>query len=304
MTCNCINHQSVFKSDSIAELKEYGKQNNLIKESCIEHKLILVGYAVLIKRHVLELIAYLDERFFPGNKEDDDLSLRILQSNYQNVIVHNYYIIHLGGESFDKIDRRKILIENTRKFNFKYHLDVDSDSFFKLYFDSKSLFYEGCLDSSIQRTVLDVNCEMGARMAHLAYLHSNIDFYGLDQSIQCATISRHLEGVHIEHYFDIERSMKFDLIALDCSKIKKNDLYYMNWYPIMKGQTQSLFSINEVYCNDIDEMMKKLDLKVESWIFYFGNIDNDLKPKIEDIQNIVGDNSKFLIESTAYVLHK
>ena len=146
MTCNCINHQSVFKSDSIAELKEYGKQNNVIKESCIEHKLILVGYAVLIKRHVLELIAYLDERFFPGNKEDDDLSLRILQSNYQNVIVHNSYIIHLGGESFDKIDHRKILIENTRKFNFKYHLDVDSDSFFKLYFDSKSLFYEGCLD--------------------------------------------------------------------------------------------------------------------------------------------------------------
>lgn len=333
VTSNCINNQSVFKSDSIAELKTYGKQNNVIMDSCIEHKLILVGYAVLIKRHVLELIGYLDERFFPGNKEDEDLSLRILRSNYQNVVVHNSYIIHLGGESFDKIDRRKILKENTRKFNLKYHLDVDSDSFFKLYSDSKELFYEGQLDSNSQRAVLDVNCEMGARLAHLAYLHSNIDFYGLGQSIQCAMISTHLEGVHIEHYFDIEnnpfRSMKFDLIALDCSKIKKDELskylsvlkdmlsdtgklmvlaknpsYYMNWYPIMMGDTKSSLSSDTVYCKDIDEMMVSHDLKVESWIFYFGNIDDDLKPKVEAIQNIVGKDSKFLIESTAYILHK
>ena len=55
---------------------------------------------------------------------------------------------------------------------------------------------------------------------------------------------------------------------------------------------------------DIDEMMKKLDLKVESWNFYFGNISEDVKSKVEAIQNIVGENSKFLIESTAYILHK
>lgn len=145
---------------------------------------------------------------------------------------------------------------------------------------------------------------MGARMAHLAYLHSNIDFNGLDQSIQCATISRHLEGVHIEHYFDIERSMKFDLIALDCSKIKKNEICYMNWYPIMMGEINSSLSSDIVYCKDIDEMMISHDLKVESWIFYFGNVSEDMKSKIEAIQNIVGKDSKFLIESTAYILHK
>lgn len=174
---------------------------------------------------------------------------------------------------------------------------------------------------------------MGARMAHLAYLHSNIDFYGLGQSIQCAMISTHLEGVHIEHYFDIEnnpfRFMKFDLIALDCSKIKKDELskyfsvlkdmlsdtgklmvlaknqsYCMNWYPIMMGDTKSSLSSDIVYCKDIDEMMISHDLKVESWIFYFGNVSENMKSKVEAIQNIVGENSKFLIESTAYILHK
>ena len=174
---------------------------------------------------------------------------------------------------------------------------------------------------------------MGARMAHLAYEHPDIDFYGLGQSIQCATISTHLEGVHIEHYFDIEnnpfRFMKFDLIALDCSKIKKDELskyfsvlkdmlsdtgklmvlaknqsYYMNWYPIMMGETNSSLSSDIVYCKDIDEMLVSHDLKVESWIFYFGNVSEDMKSKIEAIHNIVGKDSKFLIESTAYILHK
>lgn len=86
--------------------------------------------------------------------------------------------------------------------------------------------------------------------------------------------------------------------------LAKNPSYYLNWYPIMQGETQPLISLDTVYCKDIDEMMKKLDLKVESWNFYFGNISEDVKSKVEAIQNIVGENSKFLIESTAYILHK
>ena len=75
-------------------------------------------------------------------------------------------------------------------------------------------------------------------------------------------------------------------------------------YAVYDKESMELLGEIEKTGKRIDEMMKKLNLKVESWIFYFGNIDNDLKPKIEDIQNIVGDNSKFLIESTAYILHK
>lgn len=139
--------------------------------------------------------------------------------------------------------------------------------------------------------------------------------------------------MNIEHYFDIEnnpfRTMKFDLIALDCSKIKKNELekylsvlkdmlsdtgklivlaknqsYYMNWYPILKGEIYYLSHSDAVYCKDIDEMMKKLDLKVEFWVFYFGDISEDVKSKVEAIQNVIGGDNKFLVESTAYILHK
>ena len=51
-------------------------------------------------------------------------------------------------------------------------------------------------------------------------------------------------------------------------------------------------------------MMKKLDLKVEFWVFYFGDISEYVKSKVEAIQNVVGGDNKFLVGSTAYILHK
>lgn len=114
VTNNCANLQSVFKSDSIDELKEFGLRNNVVNKRS-EIKLMLVAFAVLIKRHVLEKVGYLDERFFPGNFEDDDISLRILKENYQNVLVYNSFIIHLGTVSFKKVDYSGILMKNFYK---------------------------------------------------------------------------------------------------------------------------------------------------------------------------------------------
>lgn len=295
---------------------------------------MLIGFAILIKRKVLNIVGLLDEQFSPGNYEDDDYGLRVLKAGYQNVLVHNSFIIHLGGKSFISEERKQLMFNNNMKLKKKYHIKSDFDSSYYLHYDFCYVFFADYVKNINQESrLLDLNCEMGARLVHLAYEHPDIDFYGLAQSIQCATISTHLEGVHIEHYFDIEnnpfRSMKFDLIALDCSKIKKDELskylsvlkdmlsdtgklmvlvknqsYYMNWYPIMMGETNSSLSSDIIYCKDIDEMLVSHDLKVESWIFYFGNVSEDMKPKVEAIQNIVGKDSKFLIESTAYILHK
>ena len=333
MSERACNHQGFARNVNIDEDKKFALKVNVPDSNMCEIKMILIGYAVLIKRHILEEVGYLDERYFPGNKEDEDFGLRVLMANYQNVLVHNSFLIHYGGLSFNKTNRSAIQKTNILKFNEKFGFE-NNYSGYTLFSEQYTRCYERFIDKlSPSSKILDVNCEMGARMAHLAYLHSNIDFYGLGQSIQCAMISTHLEGVHIEHYFDIEsnpfRSMKFDLIALDCSKIKKDELskyfsvlkdmlsdtgklmvlaknqsYYMNWYPIMMGETNSSLSSDTVYCKDIDEMMVSHGLKVESWIFYFGNVSEDMKSKIEAIQNIVGKDSKFLIESTVYILHK
>ena len=54
----------------------------------------------LIKREVIEKIGGLDERFTPGNYEDDDFCLRAQLAGYKTVIAQDVFIHHYGSKSF------------------------------------------------------------------------------------------------------------------------------------------------------------------------------------------------------------
>ena len=40
----------------------------------------------------------------------------------------------------------------------------------------------------------------------------------------------------------------------------------MNWYPILKGETDAGLNKNVVYCNDVNDMLSKQNLNVKTWI--------------------------------------
>lgn len=54
----------------------------------------------LIKKEVIEKIGGLDERFSPGNYEDDDFCLRAQLAGYKTVIAKDVFIHHFGSKSF------------------------------------------------------------------------------------------------------------------------------------------------------------------------------------------------------------
>ncbi len=54
----------------------------------------------LIKREVIDKIGGLDERFSPGNFEDDDFCLRAQLAGYKTVIAQDVFIHHFGSKSF------------------------------------------------------------------------------------------------------------------------------------------------------------------------------------------------------------
>jgi GT2 family glycosyltransferase len=54
----------------------------------------------LIKRSVLDTIGGLDERFSPGNFEDDDFCLRSTIAGFRTVIAKDVFIHHFGSKSF------------------------------------------------------------------------------------------------------------------------------------------------------------------------------------------------------------
>ena len=67
-----------------------------------EERAHLVGFCYLFKRAVYEIIGGLDERFTPGNFEDNDYSLRILEAGFSLLLLKDTFIHHWGSSSFRK----------------------------------------------------------------------------------------------------------------------------------------------------------------------------------------------------------
>lgn len=160
VTNNCTNNQSVFKSESLDELKEFGRNNNIPNKRS-EIKLMLIGFALIVKRKVLEKVGYLDERFNPGNFEDDDLSLRILMNNYQNVLVYNSFLIHLGSVSFNNADYFNLLHKNFDKLIDKYNFINEKHFFCFTHSECNLPFYKDKIDNLYNNAnVLVSQCDL------------------------------------------------------------------------------------------------------------------------------------------------
>ena len=71
--------------------KNNGKSSEILR---------VVGFCLLIKRHVLDIIGGLDENYGNGNYEDDDLCLRARIAGFRNIIAHDVFIHHYGSMTF------------------------------------------------------------------------------------------------------------------------------------------------------------------------------------------------------------
>ena len=91
----------------------------------------LVGFCYLFRREVYEAVGGLDERFTPGNFEDNDYSLRILEQGYKLLLLRDTFIHHWGSGSFKKVEQESrensqsyiaLSLHNMQKFFEKWQL--------------------------------------------------------------------------------------------------------------------------------------------------------------------------------------
>jgi GT2 family glycosyltransferase/glycosyltransferase involved in cell wall biosynthesis len=116
------------KYNSIEEMHKYAAEVREKNKGQILHFPRVAFLCTLIKREVIEKIGGLDERFTPGNFEDDDFCLRAQLAGYKTVIAKDVFIHHYGSKSF-KADGaeayRKRLEINRKKFVEKWGADPD-----------------------------------------------------------------------------------------------------------------------------------------------------------------------------------
>jgi len=88
----------------------------------------------LLKRELIEKLGALDERFSPGNFEDDDYCIRALLAGYKCLVAKDVFIHHFGSKSFTSEGKNKyldLLEKNRQKFIEKWGADFNQIIFEK-----------------------------------------------------------------------------------------------------------------------------------------------------------------------------
>ncbi len=120
-------HEASYQS--IEEMKNYAKMIKLNNKDKILEFSRVAFLCTLIKKELITKIGGLDERFSPGNYEDDDFCLRSQVAGYKTVICKDVFIHHFGSKSFKANGNEKydsLLNTNRKKFIDKWGNDPDS----------------------------------------------------------------------------------------------------------------------------------------------------------------------------------
>jgi GT2 family glycosyltransferase/trans-aconitate methyltransferase len=176
-------------SDSVA----YACKRNVPDHAALEFKAWLVGFAMLIKRSVLDCVGELDTLYTPGNYEDNDICIRISKAGYRMVLCHNSFIFHWGSKSFDSLGKQNysnILGVNYKKFIEKWGFRPNYYSIAR-----KELLELVQNDRTAALNVLDVGCGAGATLARIKYLYPNANVYGVELLPEIADMAD--ESLHV-----------------------------------------------------------------------------------------------------------
>lgn len=193
---------------------DYALKNNIPNSLRKEKRIKIIGFAFFIKKEVLDKIGLLDERFTPGNFEDDDLSFRIIKAGYEILLCKDSYIHHFGSVSFgsDINKYQNVLTTNKQKFIDKWGFDTHYSSMIR--FDILRMMNKNFNDPI---KVLEVGCACGATLLEIKNLYPNAELYGIELNENSAAVAKKFADVKAENIEDSNLSYEeksFDYIIL------------------------------------------------------------------------------------------
>lgn len=152
--------------------------NNLPMGRPYEARTYLVGFAMLLRRNVLEEVGYLDELFSPGTYEDDDLGLRLCEKGYNVVLCRNSFIFHYGsGGGSNRQKWNDQYSRNKAKLADKW--GFDPDKYLVIRYDITGRIQA---NEELPLKILEVGCGLGLTLMALKGRFPNAELYGIENN--------------------------------------------------------------------------------------------------------------------------
>ena len=187
VTNYCSNQQQIEVTyTKLSDMQKFASGFNKTDSSKWEFVLKLVGYCMLFKREVFETVGLLDERFTPGNFEDDDISVRMLKAGYKLVLCRDTFIHHYGSVSFrQNVDAFAPCMQtNCLKFIEKWGFNPRFEMVKK---EEIVRLIKQDADKAIK--VLQVGCSCGATLLAVKNRYKNARIFGMEANRAAAAIA-------------------------------------------------------------------------------------------------------------------
>ena len=270
------NHQKIKEIyDTVGGYIEYALKHNVPERYPYEERMYLIGFAMLIKRTVVEQVGILDERFSPGNFEDTDYGIRIIKEGYRNRVCRNSFIFHWGSQSFGKklenykklLERNKKMFEEKWQRNYEEFTGIHTDIIEKMELDK----------ITDTKTILDLDCGYGMTLAKIQSDYQNVKCYGISKEEETAQIaSRYgcvlqgkLESINF-HEFSVKFDYMIGVEALDKVTKPKEFLKeiqnFLNTDGSLMLTVENMEKWSEV---SLKELLHECGYKIEN-IWYYG----------------------------------
>ncbi|WP_258112539.1 glycosyltransferase, partial [Alicyclobacillus sp. SP_1] len=189
VTNNASNYQAIETNygDDINEMQLYAAKIRVENYKVWERRLKLVGFCILIKRSVIDHVGGLDERFSPGNFEDDDLSIRIIKAGYDLVVCKDVFVHHFGSATFreDPVLYNELMTSNSRKFIAKWGFNPS----YSMLIRHEIIQLMDRHEKTDELKILEVGCACGATLLQIKNYYPNSELHGIELNHNSADVA-------------------------------------------------------------------------------------------------------------------
>lgn len=248
---------------SLDEMQNFAESFNKLDETKWIQRIKLVGFCMLIKKKVLDEVGLLDERFTPGNYEDDDLSLRIIEKGYKLYLCKDTFVHHHGHKSWkqNNIDLYKILDQNHAKFIDKWGFpQSDLYIYFNLFILIDKLIKDGL-------NILQIGAGCGATLLEMKRCYKQCNIYGVESNEKSAIFSNIFAQTKCIEYDKVHESfdIKFDIIILSSPVLKEDMVKVVESILKTLSPTGKIIMTKDNLCNYLElenlYKLKHIDIK-------------------------------------------
>lgn len=200
--------------DTLEGWIKYGIKNNIRMDDPYEKILSLVGFAILVKRKVLDQVGLFDEIYGIGNFEDDDLCMRIRKAGYDCVLCHDSFIYHFGSLGFKQkaeSEYNKLISTNQKHFVDKWGFDIT-----RYKAPGMDIIEHIGEERNACFSVLEIGCGCGATLLKTVYEYPNAKIRGIEEVAAITEVLSHTIDIRTrdgERAYDLGNE-KYDYIIL------------------------------------------------------------------------------------------